>query len=466
MSDLFEAKSVKPVAERYEMIMTFDSAVSHHDPAVQDDSNVLLFNRQKQIAKREGVSGTLTETAVKQFAEKHLVPVGIKEIFEELTFPEFVAVAVVRHFADTYNSADGTGVFEGLNRWQRLEARVKQSAIQSVGLRGFWDVLTRRMSVPVPHGRDDAALLSFILLPKVVGSAALKILALNSNSTTSLARVWHSQSKVAVKEETDFATLNFDTNVEVKSSRITLEVPAVSNNSIRHCTLRAAGWAHLAGALGLKGDDVGLGQLPLGAEAMFVNGGNIAAGAKAPNDPFAITTAIRNKYPLLDLLGGVTDSFDIGASLVRVNSYIVCAENAEMLKGTSVEDSDMIEMSVFDMLDDVTHTRQAVNGRGQMIYNFETLCAGVQIYTRYTLAPYIKLLTKGAFAAALDTFENQVQAVGGQIARGFGSCRVDLARHELDEFHAEYLKYLHENKEELRKGLVEGDLCSGHLVVS
>ena len=116
------------------------------------------------------------------------------------------------------------------------------------------------------------------------------------------------------------------------------------------------------------------------------------------------------------------------------------------------------------MLDDVTATRQATEqGVGQMIYNFETLCAGVQILVRLSLAPGTRTLTRGALAAALTTYTELGPLVGGQSARGFGHGRAEVLRAIPGQETAQeaYESYLAENQEALRAALRDGTLGTG-----
>ena len=225
--------------------------------------------------------------------------------------------------------------------------------------------------------------------------------------------------------------------------------------------MRRPGWLHLSGALGLPETDPGMGTLPGGVEALLVNGGNIAAGAKQPANPHGLAAEIRRAYPLLDLLGGVTDSFDLGESRLEVASWIVCREYREALAGTIAEDLPEASVSVFDLMDDVGQTRQATErGVGQMIMSFEALAARAVIYCRYTLMPYTGALTESALAAALALPVH----IGGGSARGYGHMR-EIGRRAPDGFSPmAYEAYLSENAERLRDGLMDGTLCSSGTV--
>jgi hypothetical protein len=270
------------------------------------------------------------------------------------------------------------------------------------------------------------------------------------------------------------------------------EVPTVSTNSLRHQMVREPGWMRLFGLLGLRAVPSeptpppgmiekilkrfgirtarpGQGPVPAGAEAMFYNGGNIEAGAKQPSGTFGLAVAIREAYPFLDLVGGVTDSFDVGESRLQIASWLVCRENAGALAGTAAANLPNAQLSVYDMMDDVTMTRHAGQvGEGQMILSFETLCAGAQAFVRLSLTPHSDPLTHGALVDAIEAWRSDDGTIGGGAARGFGHCTAEwLRRHEdADAYRELYLADIAERAEELREGLVSGTLCTKSVVLT
>ena len=202
---------------------------------------------------------------------------------------------------------------------------------------------------------------------------------------------------------------------------------------------------------------------------MFYNGGNIESGAKQPSGTFGLAVAIRGAYPLLDLVGGVTDSFDVGESRLQIASWLVCRENAAALAGTPAEDLPAARLSVFDMMDDVTITRHAGQvGEGQMIVGFESLCAGAQAFVRLSLTPHSDPLTHGALIDAVEAWRSNDGTIGGGAARGFGYCTAEwLRRHEdADAYRQVYLDYIAENADALREGLIDGTLTTKSVVLT
>jgi hypothetical protein len=367
-----------------------------------------------------------------------------------------------------------------MERYNRLESRIRNAAVQAITLRGFWDRLADSLRVPIHSGDRDLILAQFWSLPRGVQEMSLRVLAREHRSVVTIARLWHTQSKLASAEYATAAgaaqagpmtTLSYDARdlPSLPEGIGPVDVPAVTGNTVRHQLVREPGWLHMATVLGLEAGSPGEGPLPIGVEALFVNGGNIRAGAKQPSNPFLLSVEARRHYPLLDLLGGVGDSFDLGESRLDVAAWLVCRENREALEGSPAADLPAARLSAFDMLDEVTHTRQATGaGVGQMIYTFETLCTGAQVLVRLSQPPWTRRLTRGALACALMTYEEGSRTVGGQSARGFGWCGMERLRTPEDESELArlYEEYLIQNRDALREGLVDGTLCTSGRVVS
>lgn len=464
----------------FDLLLTFTTQVSHHDPATGDGSNTLTFNRQTQMVERDVSAYQLAQEQVTSFCESNPVPKDIQPIFGQATFPEFSASALIRLLLDVYNSQDGVGVFSGIDRYEKLESRIRSAATRSFSLRGFWSKLCHDLRLPVHGGDYDSRLLEFYTLPRGLQQDILALMVRDYRSVTTLARAWHSTAKLtndfyAAKlnvEAQSLVTMNFDAATIGGESHdiIPLDVPAVSANSLRHQIVRKPGWIHLVGTLGLT-------DVPAGVEAMFVNGGNIRAGAKQPSNAAQLALHIRRGesegkiidknnrgYPLLDLLGGVTDSFDLGEGRLSVAGWVVCQENADAIAGTPAENLPMANVSIFDMLDDVTHTRQATeHGLGQMIWNFETLTKGLNIMVRMNLHPFTSDLTKSALFAAVEQFREH-PIIAGQSARGFGWCKADWMGDVKPDAQM-YNEYLMANRDALVEGITSGKMGTAAQVI-
>lgn len=465
---------IEPQATVYEVLLTTTTPVSHHDPAVQDEGNRTLFNRQKQILTSGEDAPVADWGAREAFAIAHRVPLPLLPIMEMLTFSEFVGVVTAKLFLDMYNSADGTGLFEGMERYARLETRLHMAAIPALTLREAWDRLCRDLQVPIHPGRYDEALLGLLSLPIGTQQNVLRALADDYRTVVAVAREWHRVEKEASEEYAQKAGIELDLMAAPELARAVefreepdrprvriIEAPAVSANSLRHQMVRAPSRLHLYQRLGFEPSWPGRGPFPEGLDAMFDNGGNIAAGAKAPQNAHRLAWQIREAFPSLDLLGGVTDAFDLGESALGVASWLVCRENLDGLGDSPAAQLPMVTASLFDLLDDVTLTRQSYSkATGQMILSFETLAKGAQILARFILKPHATALTHGALVAAIEYWRANYGVVGGQGARGFGYVTGEWIRRPDDALErlAEYEAYLDARHEELRAALVDGTL--------
>jgi hypothetical protein len=466
----------------FDLLLTAQTPVSHHDAAVQDDSNRMLFNRQKQIVRRTIPSDIIGQEWVNRIVNQEPVPLGLKELFDGLSFPEFVSVCIAHRFITIYNGLDGTGLFEGMQRYERLETRLRMAAISATTLHNLWDRLCTTLVVPVHPGKEDRPLLTLLSLPIGLQQMVLKSIVTDYRSIVALARLWADTVKqlnpkyaekagmepLLAQADAPEVHLWYDAIQIVPTSDDVqvLEVPVVSANSLRHQLVREPAWQHLCWALGLNPAQPGQGPVPAGVEAIFYNGGNLVKGVTEPSGAFTFTQQIKAAYPSLDLLGGCTNSFTLGESKLRMAGWLVCSENREALRGTSAYDLPNARMSIYDMMDDVTLTRQAgTNGTGQMIFSFETLAAGVQIFTRFSLAPFAPDLTKGALLAAVDWFLQNDNTVGGSAARGFGHCVGEWIS-AVDPCTTLYEDYLAANREALIEGMVTGKMGTSTKVLS
>lgn len=462
----------RPPRRRIDLILRCLSPLSHHDAARQDDSNRTLFNRQDRLLRRALAPTLPTQAEIDATCERNPVPADIAELFGDMSFPEFVTAAVVRSWIDLYNSQDGTGLFSTEARYERLEARLRQSAVQAQSLRGLWDRLCASMQVPIHPGDADLDIMRICAAPLSVQQLALKACEDHFRSIVTLARLWHATAKrqsESYAKRANVAQANAESCVlAFDAARITtgneaaqvLAIPAVSGNSLRHVLVRAPAWEHLCAALELDPAAPGRGPVPLGVEALFVNGGNLAKGAKEPPNSGELAQEIRARYPSLDLLGGNLDTFDLGESRLTVNAWVVGRENRDALVGTMAASLPEADLSILDMLSDETETRQATrHGVGQMIRTFEVLQPGALVYVSLRLRPWTPRLTGGALWCALDG-AREASEIGGQAARGFGAVAMEIAGDvaRWEQAGADYEEYLAATRDALRDGLVTGTM--------
>lgn len=473
--------TVYPKAQVYDLLLTAINAISHHDPATTNDSNRNLFNRQAQLVTQATGPVMIDQQVIDEITRANQLPAELADIFRDITFPEFMGVCLVKRFLDTYNSVDGLGLFTGMERYARLEDRLCQAATVSRTLSAFWDRLVRLLRMPIHGGEADRELLTLLrATPLSVQRLVLRSLTENYRSAVALGRLWHSEAKLNSPEYaatigrapiTQLVHLYWPAEsltLAATGARV-MEIPAVSGNSLRHQVVREPAWLHLCQWLDLEPAEPGRGPIPPGVEAIFSNGGNIVSGAKSPSTAFNLAARIRTLYPTLDLLGGVTNSFDLGESRLRVAGWLICAENREALRDSPAYDLPAATISVFDMLDDVTLTRHAtMAGLGQMIYSFETLLAGAQVLCRLVLTPFTPRNTRGALVAAVETFMADDGQIGGQGRVGYGwTTGRWLRRPDGDaDVRSEYEAYLTSHRELLTMGLRDGTLGTGSVVVS
>jgi hypothetical protein len=449
------------------LVLTFDEAVSHHDPAVSDKSNTTLFNRQKQLLRFGGVGTLASEDRMAKIAVQHAVPEDLYEIMADMPFAEFAAAALLKTFIQCYGGDTGSGLFSGVERYTFLETRCRQAAIPVATLRAWWARLCDLLKVPLHYEKDDVVLLDLLSLPLGTQGAALKLLAAETHSLIPVARLWteiikNANPRYAEKSGraalvTPWHTLTFTAAQSNEGAARIVEMPAISANSIRHSLVREPGFLHLCWKLGISADIPGKAALPPMVESLFVNGGNIE-GAQ-PANAHQMAYAMREKYPLLDLLGGGAGTFWLRDGALSVHAWLVCQENADVIPF----DLPTKRTSIFDMIDGVTITRRETpQGVGQMITNFETLLAGAQCYIELDVAPQTFERTRGALLAAVEFALSDAPQMGGQAARGFGRFHGEWLTGQEDHARliSEYEDYLDMARAELVSGLMDGTLCT------
>lgn len=461
-----------------EMLLTAALPIAHQDAGAGEQGNTLTFNRRKQLVERP-LAEAVTQGEVNAFCAAHAVPAEVWEALRHARFAEFVATTLVRVLVDQYAGGDGAGLFSGVERYEMLEKRLASAAVVSSTLQRLWVSLCSGLALPIHPERLDEGLVHFWGLSPAVQHGAVTACVEQARAVVSLARFWSGQVKLrgekyaAAAGNTELVgaplvTPAYDASGVSVAGALVADVPVISGNTLRHQVVRAPAWAHLCRMLGLPAAHAGQGTLPLAVEAIFVNGGNIRAGAKQPTNTFALAGRIRRAFPTLDLLGGVTDSFDLGESHLKVSPHLVCLENRKGLPGYLAAQPEA-QISAFDLLDQITETRQATaNGVGQMIRSFEVLIPGAKVYLRLTLSPWAQSLTRGALVCALAEYARGLNVLGGQTARGYGQMVVE----RLFEFAgaqddaAAYEEYLAAHREQLVAWMADGTLGSGAAVCS
>lgn len=462
--------TIQPVDLSTSLLLKALTPISHFDPATGGSGNTLSFNRRKQLVARPGAATSFDAHSIAAMCAALPIPVPMAAVFEALTPTQFAAAGIVRVFLDAHNTAGGIGYFEGAARYEGVTNRVQTAAVRSDTLAAFWSRLSAMTGVGASGESHDAPLHVLWGLPLGVQARVVRALEAEHVALVAIARAWHNQAKMgnenyatkAGREAVPTMTMSYAPETAgAATATVVLDVPYISTNDIRH-QIRAAGWAHLTHALGIRATTPGYGDIPHQIAALFENGGNLEQGAKQPGNAYGLAHDIRQRYPLLALLGGNVVNFDLGESDLKARAAIVCIENAD-----SLTDGVTADQSVFDLLDDVTETRQAstTGGLGQMIRNFETLAAGTQIQVVASLNPFASDLVRGASVAAIETWLTR-PFVAGQSARGYGHFRGEVLR-ELPgaaEALAVYESYLLNHAAELRQGLTDGTLGTGKVL--
>lgn len=458
--------------------MNAQKPISHHDPSLTDASNNRLFNRRPMLLAIEPGSMDGAAGVIESVYALNPTPPDMAVMMRQFSAAEFVGVAFASTFVDAHNTGEGLGHFDNTKKFSALQHRLKQAAVKSFTLSQCWDALCEAMGVGVADGVHLPRIMALFKIPRALAYTALGEMVKNSTSYVTIAQYWHDQWKLATRGESYAAARGEDVGqltiiqpakINLQTGAvIRLDIPSISENSLRH-QLRQAAYQHLFAILGIERDDrPGWAQLPEMAESLFVNGGNIEQGAKSPSSPHTIAAQIRTAYRSVDLFSGTTRSFWLGTGkLTGLRNWFICRENKSALPQTIQGDS-LADISVFDMLDNITETRRATErGNGQMIQNFETVIAGAKIYAEFDLDRYTNPLTLGAFQAALDTYLYDRPELGGQSARGYGFVDGEVLQPLLDgvDLRAQYEAALLENRDSLRQALIDGTMMTGQVVM-
>jgi len=134
----------------------------------------------------------------------------LQDLVQSLSPPQQTAIALIKLCLDCFNSAGGTGIFTGPERYNVLVGRVEISAVQADSLPRFWALLLKRMRWPVPPKAADERILAAISAPD--GRDVLRVLATETASIITLARMAHDQDKATRKA---LLADSIDTNGEI-----------------------------------------------------------------------------------------------------------------------------------------------------------------------------------------------------------------------------------------------------------
>lgn len=118
----------------------------------------------------------------------------VMELVDSLPQPKQDAIAIIKLALDCYNSYDGSGLFVGMDRYKKLQERLKISAMNSQeSLFEFWSDLLRRMKWSLPPKSADS-LIVYALTGKDEREV-LKSILNDTPSLISIARLLHDSDK-------------------------------------------------------------------------------------------------------------------------------------------------------------------------------------------------------------------------------------------------------------------------------
>lgn len=199
-------------------------------------------------------------------------------------------------------------------------------------------------------------------------------------------------------------------------------LPVITGNSIRG-QIRDAGAGELLDRIGETVDK----------EVFHVlfSGGNVSASMR---DDVGRAAAVRERFPLISVLGGALGTMIMAGKLLCGFAYPVCMESARMLGIQSrVSWHSLIDEIEFTRTDDAKNDRMAAayvtdvdaetagQASQQMRYAVQYMAAGTEFVQRLTLLPGTTEIEIGALLSAIEYWWRTAPRLGGMSAKGFGS---------------------------------------------
>jgi len=243
-------------SKTFQLLLEAKEAISHHDPAVKNDSNVLTFNRQKQFVTRTPADTPVFSHLVEAICKQNQMPESIDSLTSRLNLPEWLSVAYIRLLLDIHNKGDGEGLLKGMDRYRMLENRLQTAAIRCSTLHNLWSILTTDLQLGIHDAKHDDTIAAFWTLPPSVQYQMLTTMSNQHRAISTLARVWHTANKQQSQEYCAAAKVPYvpqemvvrsfsEQDVPEPLTKIVLDVPAISVNSLRHQLVRKPSWLHL-----------------------------------------------------------------------------------------------------------------------------------------------------------------------------------------------------------------------------
>ncbi len=439
-------------------------------------NNTTLFNRQLQRLTKEsvGVDVMVAKDAIANLLTAMPIGADTFPLLESLKGAELVAALFVAQVPIMF-PGDGEGLFTGMERYRMLSTRLADGAKCCTTLPELWSYLSRKLTLPMFPTYGFEAMRAFFILPKAIQGQAIQAISRALELTVMAARMLAESIKAERKTAKDnnpslFAAQVYQASPEQladltrpKAEAIVMPVPSISGNALRHCLIREPGANRLIQSLGLEpytdrdGDHLGL-----GITRFLYGGGQLAAKAKAPSASDIYEAEIRSRYPIVDAVGGSTDSWLMAESACKVAGWVVCEENNVATQSIAGVES---KVSIFDYLSEETKTRTGIGGKdkesGQMIFSYETLAAGLPLIVEILFNPFTQPLTIGAVWQAVHDWADEGGIVGGRSQIGHSRFAMEVLQGSYELQGKAYLDYLEAERDSLRPGLLDATMGTG-----
>jgi len=356
---------------------------------------------------------------------------------------------------------------------QYLTTRLADAATSCSTLPTAWGYMARKLALAMYPESGYAVMAALFTLPKPIQAAALTAILRAPELIVMSARMVADGIKAASADYARKAKIQ-QTELEVcqmadsqiadiaaeNGAGLAVQLPNISDNSLRHNLLREPMATRLLGELGLQPDRQ---IVPVGVERFLYSGGNTQKGAKSPAASDLYEAIVRESYPMVDALGGSFDQFLLTRSQVSLASWIVCRENNKITERKT--DGDLrSDISIFDLVAETTRTRSGIGGNdkedGQMIFSYETLAINTPVLVEVAWQPFTRSLTIGATLQGLRDWQAEGGRIGARGAQGHSWFLADFPEDERFEWADEYTTYLRGRRDRLAEGLMAATFCT------
>lgn len=215
---------------------------------------------------------------------------------------------------------------------------------------------------------------------------------------------------------------------EVTTDRGTRRVPFLSGNALRHRAIREPGMLWLINAYELRG------KLSLQQLNFLLHGGNLTESTARENT--ARIAAMKERWPLLRLLGGSLKNQILAGSLDVWRGSLVCEENRESLAFVGMPAERLRSSESF--VTTYQYTRGDARKLGElvpetdkdettslMIFAGQSVQKGAVFHHGFVLKS-VSEIELGALLWSLRLWQESGGTIGGQASRGHGRLRCEI----------------------------------------